>query len=1484
MLKTFLRAFTFQGQLSIAVAVGILCLALFSSLLSSWQANERVRRNLIEQGQRITENLARQSALALLYVSAENAAEAVNATLAFPGVERVEIRDASQRVLLARGSASPAGFSGRPGRANGAETLATLDAESSAAWRFVAPVLSQPEAESPFQVRETARELLGHVSVVVSKAALAQMTTDIFIANMTSSFSFALLFLILIRFLTNRMTRPLNHLSASMARAESGESNVRAELSGPKDIADMAHAFNSMMKVLEDRETELRAARDKALEFARMKAEFAATVSHEIRTPMNGVIGMLDILKTTRLPREQREFVDVAWRSSQSLLELIDGILDFSKLEAGKVALEKIDFDLYKMIEEALDLFAPMAHQKGLELGYVATPEVPRWVCGDPKRLRQVIVNLISNAVKFTEHGEVAVRVALIERYNGCVWLRFEVADTGAGISPEAQSRIFESFSQSDLSTTRKYGGTGLGLSIFRQLVLLMGGGYGLDSEPGKGSRFWAIVPLQTATVAVPSPSIEHGARRVLIVEESEVVLQFLEQSLVSLGIACNSVRTAREALDALHAAIQDDVPFDLMIMDVAFAMAGDGELMRQVRKDARTASVRVALMDRFGVQGGAEIMSIWHADAYLSKPLRTDRLLECLRGPTAPLAAEIAPAEAPLAIDCRVLVVEDNQTNQMVVARMLDMLGCRHELAVNGLEALESVRHGDFGLILMDCSMPVMDGYEATARIRALEQESGRHIPIVAMTANTQPSGVEKCLNSGMDDHLPKPLTLDRLSAKIQHWAGKDVRGKTQPALAAEAVAGSRNALLDPEMLAGLREALGDEYGKVVESFLAATPTYLAQLECALEAGDAKQARHAAHTIKGSAGNFGAFRLAELAYQIERGAADGSTGVPAADSVAGLREEYEQVASILMAEQDVRLSVVPAEAGGSAVVLVVDDDLSTRVALRCALQRDGFKVEEAADGQQALDMMERICPDVVLMDVMMPVMDGFTASARLQELPYGAAVPVVMITALEDKASIERAFAAGASDYITKPIHFAVVSQRVRRIVEASRAERHVRHLAYNDVLTGLPNRAQFMDLLDQHISRVRHNGHTLAVLFLDLDRFKNVNDTLGHDVGDRLLIAVARRIRHSVRANDCVARFGGDEYMVLLEDLVSSTAASIASQKICRALSRPFEIEGHDIYVSTSIGISLYPDDGRDVGTLLKHADSAMYRAKKDCTCYSFYEPGMEAVISEHMKMEGALRRAEERNELVVFYQPQALLATGALYGMEALVRWNHPERGLVPPVKFIPLAEETGQIVSLGAWVLRTACAQAKSWAEAGTPLVVAVNLSGLQLRQCGFVDSVKAVLAETGLDPACLELEITESVLMEQAKETLSTLHQLKDIGVRLAIDDFGTGYSSLSYLKRFPVDTLKIDRSFVSDVISDPDDAALVTGIIALAHSLRLKVVAEGVEDAEQRDFLVRCGCDSIQGYLLGQPVPPEIFWSKMLSADFGQTWSAPIVR
>jgi diguanylate cyclase (GGDEF)-like protein len=499
-------------------------------------------------------------------------------------------------------------------------------------------------------------------------------------------------------------------------------------------------------------------------------------------------------------------------------------------------------------------------------------------------------------------------------------------------------------------------------------------------------------------------------------------------------------------------------------------------------------------------------------------------------------------------------------------------------------------------------------------------------------------------------------------------------------------------------------------------------------------------------------------------------------------------------------------------------------------------------------------------------MDAVMPVMDGFTACARVQELPNGRAIPVLMITALEDNSSVERAFAAGACDYIPKPIHFAVLSQRVRRIIEANQAEKRIRHLAYNDLLTGLPNRALFMEQLGRRIELARVAGDAVAVLFLDLDRFKNVNDTLGHDVGDRLLVAVAQRLRRSVRNADCVARLGGDEFTVVLAEVVGPNAAVTAAQNICRALSTPFQIDGHDIFVTTSVGISMYPHDATDVGTLLKHADTAMYRAKRTSSGFQFFEASMEHSISEHVRMENDLRRALERNEIEVFYQPQARVDNGRIVGAEALVRWRHPTRGMVSPAEFIPLAEETGLINPLGEWVLRTACAQMQEWTNAGLPSMrIAVNLSVKQLLQKNFAAIVEQVLADTGLPPRLLELEITESTLMENAQHTLEALHRLRSLGVRLSIDDFGTGYSSLSYLKRFPVDIIKIDRSFVRDVPHDVDDAAIVTGIIALAHSLRLDVVAEGVETESQLRFLKEQSCDLLQGFYLSQAVPAEQF-------------------
>lgn len=433
------------------------------------------------------------------------------------------------------------------------------------------------------------------------------------------------------------------------------------------------------------------------------------------------------------------------------------------------------------------------------------------------------------------------------------------------------------------------------------------------------------------------------------------------------------------------------------------------------------------------------------------------------------------------------------------------------------------------------------------------------------------------------------------------------------------------------------------------------------------------------------------------------------------------------------------------------------------------------------------------------------------------------------------------------------------------RDITKRKQAEERLSYLASFDALTDLPNRTLFHDRLGQATARARWRKRWVAVLFLDLDRFKVINDTLGHAVGDRLLKAAAARLIDSIREGDTVARLGGDEFVLILDDLAQPQDTSKVAQKILEALSEPFHLEERELFITASIGIALWPEDGENPETLLKNADTAMYRAKEmGKNNYQLYSPALNAKASERLALENALRHALEREELLLHYQPKIDLPTGKIVGMEALVRWKHPEHGLVSPAEFIPLAEETGLIVPIGEWVLRAACAQNKAWQKVGLPPIrIAVNLSARQFHKQNLSQTIIQVLREVDLDPRYLELELTESLIMKNAEATIAMLSELDAIGVEMTVDDFGTGYSSLSYLKRFPVHTLKIDRSFVRDLSSDPDDAAIVTAIITLAHSLDLKVVAEGVETVEQLEFLRSLKCDEMQGYLFSRPLPPD---------------------
>jgi diguanylate cyclase (GGDEF)-like protein/PAS domain S-box-containing protein len=704
----------------------------------------------------------------------------------------------------------------------------------------------------------------------------------------------------------------------------------------------------------------------------------------------------------------------------------------------------------------------------------------------------------------------------------------------------------------------------------------------------------------------------------------------------------------------------------------------------------------------------------------------------------------------------------------------------------------------------------------------------------------------------------------------------------------------------------------------------------------------------------------------------------------------------------------------VPATA---PLILVVDDDRTMRILLRQAMEKDGYRVVEAVNGQQALATYAQLHPDLVLLDALMPVMDGFACCGQLQALSGSKHAPILIITALEDQESVDRAFRAGASDFVTKPIHWAVLRQRVRRLLQQTQlyrqlarsnrelqtkihelhqaqkalqesreryaliaqsahdglwdwnisnnniyysprwksmlgyeekeignnlaewfdrihvedkpqfqgelsahlagltshfeteyrllhrdgsylwmlcrglavrdsegkpyrmagsqtditqnksAEAKLLHNAFHDGLTGLPNRLWFMERLEKAIQQAKHEPkYQFALLFLDLDRFKIVNDSLGHAMGDRLLVEIATRLKACLPPGSALSRLGGDEFTILLENCDANRVQQIAD-RIHQELSTPFNLKGNEVFCTASIGIALsHPGYDRSED-ILRDADMTMYRAKALGKARSeIFEPAIHNQAIARMQIDFDLRRALEHQEFQVYYQPIVSLNSGRVSGFEALIRWQHPQRGWVSPAEFIPVAEENGLIVPIGWWILEQVCQQLRAWQQQSLVdprLTVSVNVSGKQLTQPDLIQTVKKILHKTGLSPSSLKIEITESVLMDNVDAAVAILQQLKSLGIQLAIDDFGTGYSSLSYLHRLPIDTLKIDRSFVNNVDCDPEKIEMIRTIVSMAWNLGMNVVAEGVETKKQMYQLQAMKCDYGQGYFFSRPMDAE---------------------
>ena len=688
-------------------------------------------------------------------------------------------------------------------------------------------------------------------------------------------------------------------------------------------------------------------------------------------------------------------------------------------------------------------------------------------------------------------------------------------------------------------------------------------------------------------------------------------------------------------------------------------------------------------------------------------------------------------------------------------------------------------------------------------------------------------------------------------------------------------------------------------------------------------------------------------------------------------------------------------------------LALVVDDDLSLRLSMCAALTKAGFQTIEAENGYQAIDLFQSNRPDLILLDVIMPDMDGFETCRTIREQRGGEYSQILMVTGLDDTESIERAFEAGANDFVSKPLNWTMLGHRGKYMLRAGRAfqdltrnqhrlsrtqelaklgnwefdldnntflcssealrllgikgndneisykdffkpvvaqerdkiieyiesavksnrpfttnyriilpdgtqrhilnigeiffnedgameevsgavqdvtqlknaEEEIRLLAFYDGLTGLANRILFMDRLDREIAMSKRHGRVFALLFLDLDQFKRINDTFGHHVGDLLLKSVSETLKKCIRNTDTatraingdsgslVARLGGDEFILLLSDINEPGNAAVVARRILQDILKTHDLEGHSISVTTSIGISTFPADGEDAEILMKHADSAMYHAKDTGrNNYQFYKESLNAAVLERFSIEQDLKHAIERGEFVLHYQPQIELTSRKIIGAEALIRWMHPQKGMVPPDKFIPLAEESGLIVDINKWVIQTACKQNRQWREKGyTPIRIAVNLSGYQFSSQDIVQIIRDALEEENLDSTNLEVEITENTLMQNTEDTISVLEQMKDLKLRIALDDFGTGYSSLSYLTTFPVDTIKIDRSFVMGCGTDNNTRVIIKAIVAMGHSLGMNIVAEGIESEDQLELLKEYQVDEGQGFYFSPGVSQDRF-------------------
>jgi len=804
------------------------------------------------------------------------------------------------------------------------------------------------------------------------------------------------------------------------------------------------------------------------------------------------------------------------------------------------------------------------------------------------------------------------------------------------------------------------------------------------------------------------------------------------------------------------------------------------------------------------------------------------------------------------------ILVVDDSQDNLDLMEALLISEGFEKiHLANSGQEALSTLEgNHDVGVILLDMMMPGMDGHEVCRMITG--SQKWEHIPVIIVTGGAlrHNEALQKSFAAGAIDFASKPINEVELIVRV-HSALSLYRERVMRHHKTFALTESEENFRITFDRAPVGIAHVGERGQLIlvnerlTEMLGYSQHEMMNLNFKSLCNSSWHAyRERIESLLRSNGDYCDYEL-PLIHKQQKKIWTRITVAPLREAAGKLKyfiHVIEDISNKKEAEESLKLAATVFD--NSAEAIIVTDAHSNILSVNNSFTKmTGYTAEEVV-GKNPRILSAKV-HDSEFYKLMWTAVDntGLWQGEIWNRRKNGEVYPTwLTISAVRD-----------AKGKIT---NYVGISQD---ITSRKETEERLNHLANHDALTGLPNRTLFSDRLNNALARGKRYGQNLAILFLDLDRFKVINDTLGHDVGDLLLQNLALRLSQSLRGADTVARWGGDEFIVLLGEIHTSQDAAAAARRILNLFSDPFILGGQEIFVTASIGISIYPKDGDDAQMLLSNADTAMYRAKEQGkNNYQFYTAEMNATALERLRLESDLRRALERGEFLLYYQPKINISSGQIVGVEALIRWNHPVRGMVPPQDFIPLAEETGLIVPIGEWVLKTACRQNFDWHTSGISSIrVAVNVSTQQFRKENLTETIDRILRETNLENCLLELEITESVMMEDMERAIIVMSELSDRGIHFSIDDFGTGYSSLVYLKRFPINILKIDRSLVRHIPANPDDTAIASAIISLGKSLKLKVVAEGVETQEQLSFFRNQECDEVQGYLFSHPLPAK---------------------